>query len=108
MRARKVGTLWLSYFRHRQHVMNTNRYTNAELVDIQFIYGLSHGNEYITVPQYREMHPKRWQPNDTFTRVHQNLGEHGSFTATIEGTERQRTARTHIRRGCVACCGLKS
>ncbi|GFW30182.1 hypothetical protein TNCV_1054931 [Trichonephila clavipes] len=36
--------VWFPHFRHYQHAMNMNRYTNAELADIHFINGLTNGN----------------------------------------------------------------
>lgn len=77
--------------------MNMNRYTNAELADIHFIYGLANGNGRAAARLYRERYPTRRQPNhQTFARVHQNLANHGCFRVTIEGTGRPRTARTPI------------
>lgn len=74
-----------------------NRYTNAELADIHFIYGLANGNGRAAVRLYGERYPTRRQPNhQTFARVHQSLAEHGSFRAMIEGTGRPRTARTPV------------
>ncbi|GFW29224.1 hypothetical protein TNCV_4132981 [Trichonephila clavipes] len=67
--------------------MNINRYTDVELMDIHFIYCLANGNGRVDVRLYAERYPTRGQPNhQTFTRVHQNLAEHGSFGATIDDT----------------------
>ncbi|GFV36522.1 hypothetical protein TNCV_2260411 [Trichonephila clavipes] len=42
---------------------------------------------YIAVRFCEERHPTRWQPNhQTFTWVHQNLVDYGSFKATIYDT----------------------
>ncbi|GFX12926.1 uncharacterized protein TNCV_3659221 [Trichonephila clavipes] len=77
--------------------MNLNRFTNAELADIHFIYGLANGNRLVAVRLYGERHLTRWQPNhQTFTEVHQNLAEHGWPRTVIEVTGRPRTARTPI------------
>ncbi|GFT97666.1 transposase-like protein [Trichonephila clavipes] len=89
--------MWFLHFRHGQHAMNMYRFTNSELADIHFIYGLADGNGRAAVRLYRERYPTRRQPNhQTFARVHQNLVERGSFRATIEGTGRRRIARTPI------------
>ncbi|GFW46040.1 DUF4817 domain-containing protein [Trichonephila clavipes] len=77
--------------------MNMYRFTNSELADIRFIYGLADGNGRAAVRLYRERYLTRRKPNhQTFARVHQNLVERGSFRATIEGTGRRRIARTPI------------
>ncbi|GFW99734.1 hypothetical protein TNCV_3419641 [Trichonephila clavipes] len=77
--------------------MNINHYTNAELANIHFIYGLINGNGRAAVRLYGERYPTRWQPNDqTYAEMHQNLAEHGSFRVTIEGTGWPRTARAPI------------
>ncbi|GFW69938.1 hypothetical protein TNCV_1403911 [Trichonephila clavipes] len=73
--------------RHGQRVMNMNCYMNAELADIHFIYGLANRNGRVAVQLYGGKYPTRRQPNhQTFSRVHQNLVEHGSFRATIDDT----------------------
>ncbi|GFT37843.1 hypothetical protein TNCV_4129021 [Trichonephila clavipes] len=62
-------------------------YMNVELADIHFIYDLVNGNGLVTVQLYGERYSTRQQPNhQTFTRVYQNLVEHGSFRATIDDT----------------------
>ncbi|GFS86307.1 hypothetical protein TNCV_1680741 [Trichonephila clavipes] len=69
--------------------MNMHRYTNAEFADIHFIYDLANGNGRVSVRLYiyGEIYPTRRQLNfQTFTRVHQNFAEHGSFRATIDNT----------------------
>ncbi|GFU31323.1 hypothetical protein TNCV_8721 [Trichonephila clavipes] len=79
--------MWFPYFRHEQRAMNMNRYTNAELADIHFIYDLAKRNGRVAVRLYGERYPTRWPPNhQTFIRVQQNLVEHGSFRATIDDT----------------------
>ncbi|GFU77343.1 hypothetical protein TNCV_4358951 [Trichonephila clavipes] len=78
--------MWFPHFRHAQNVMNMNRYMNAELADIHFIYGLANGKGRVVVRLYGERYSKRWQPNhQTFARVHHKL-EHESFRATIDDT----------------------
>ncbi|GFV46655.1 HTH_48 domain-containing protein [Trichonephila clavipes] len=55
--ARQMSEQWLRGHR----VMNMKRYTNAELVDIHFIYGLANGNGCAAVRLYGERYPTRWQ-----------------------------------------------
>ncbi|GFW32710.1 hypothetical protein TNCV_3679581 [Trichonephila clavipes] len=53
--------------------MNMNHYTNAELEDIRFIYGLANGNGRVADRLYGERHQTRLPPNhQTFTQVNQN------------------------------------
>lgn len=77
--------------------MSMDRYTNAELADIHFIYGLANGNSRAAARLYAGKYPTRRQPyHGTFARVHQNLADYGSFRPTIEGRGLRRTARTPI------------
>ncbi|GFT10318.1 hypothetical protein TNCV_3735601 [Trichonephila clavipes] len=79
--------MWLPHFSYGQRAMNMNRYTNAELSDIHFIYGLSKGNGHFLVHLYGERYSTRWQPkHQTFARVRQNLVEHVSFRIMIDDT----------------------
>ncbi|GFS75042.1 hypothetical protein TNCV_1396891 [Trichonephila clavipes] len=74
-------------FRHGQLAMTVNRYTNTELADIHFIYDLASRNGCLSARLYVGRYPTRRQPNhQTFTRVHQNLAEHGFFRATTDDT----------------------
>ncbi|GFV96926.1 hypothetical protein TNCV_4351391 [Trichonephila clavipes] len=41
--------MWFPHFRHGQRAMNMNSYTNAELVNIHFIYGLANGSGRVAV-----------------------------------------------------------
>ncbi|GFU66728.1 uncharacterized protein TNCV_2072871 [Trichonephila clavipes] len=76
--------IWFPHFRHGKRAMNMNQYTNAELADIQFIYGLAKGNGRVAFRLYGERYLTRWQLNhQTLARVHQNLVEHGSFRALL-------------------------
>ncbi|GFX12760.1 hypothetical protein TNCV_3437341 [Trichonephila clavipes] len=69
----------------RQRAMNMNRYTNAALADIHFIYGIADGNERVAVQLYGKRYPTRRQPkHETFARLHQNLADHGFFRAMID------------------------
>ncbi|GFW02341.1 hypothetical protein TNCV_1732561 [Trichonephila clavipes] len=50
---------------------NLNRYMNAELADIHFIYGLANENGHVVVRLYGGKYPTRWQlKHQTFVRVH--------------------------------------
>ncbi|GFT53130.1 hypothetical protein TNCV_4232591 [Trichonephila clavipes] len=81
-----VRNVWFPHFRHGQLTMNMNSYTNSELADIHF-YELANGNGRVALRLYGKKYPTRWQPNhQMFTRLHQNLLEHGSFRATIDDT----------------------
>ena len=73
----------VSHFGNRQRAMNMIRYTNAELVNIHFIYGLANENGRAAVPLYGERYSMQRQPNyQKFTRVLQNLAEHRFFSVT--------------------------
>ncbi|GFX04498.1 hypothetical protein TNCV_900281 [Trichonephila clavipes] len=64
--------------------MSMNRYTNAKLADVQRPSQLKWT---CCCSVDGERYPTRWQPNhQTFTRVYQNLAEHGSFRVTIDDT----------------------
>ncbi|GFU75532.1 hypothetical protein TNCV_2862481 [Trichonephila clavipes] len=59
-----------------------NRCPNTELADIHF-----NENGRVAVRLQGKRYPRRRLPNNqTFSRVHQNLAEHGSFRATIDDT----------------------
>ncbi|GFU19736.1 hypothetical protein TNCV_3960841 [Trichonephila clavipes] len=77
--------IWCPHFRHGNRVMNTDRYTNTELADFHYIYGLANGNGRVAVRLYEERYPTKLQANhQTFTWVHQNLVEHETFRARID------------------------
>ncbi|GFU51141.1 hypothetical protein TNCV_966331 [Trichonephila clavipes] len=58
-----------------KHVMNMNRYTNAEFGDIHFIYYLPNGNGRVAVRLYVERYVTSRQSNhQTFTWVYHDLG----------------------------------
>ncbi|GFU31608.1 hypothetical protein TNCV_1235021 [Trichonephila clavipes] len=80
------------------------RFTNSELADIHFIYGLADGNGRAAVRLFRERYPTWRQPNhQTFARVHQNLVERGSFRATIKGYWTEANKREHPYSKKVCC-----
>ncbi|GFU67741.1 hypothetical protein TNCV_3134061 [Trichonephila clavipes] len=70
---------------HACKEQKSNRYANAELVDIHFIYGLANEIGRVVVHLYVERYPMRRPPNNqTFARVHQNLVEHTSLSVRID------------------------
>ncbi|GFU05588.1 hypothetical protein TNCV_3291931 [Trichonephila clavipes] len=46
--------MWFPHFRHGQHAMNMNRYTNDGLADIHFIFRIAKGNGCVDVRLYAE------------------------------------------------------
>lgn len=71
-----------------------NRYTNAEMTDMHFMYGLANRNALRAKRLYAEKFPERIAPNrKTFERIHQRLCETGTFKQG-GGTGRPRTVRT--------------
>ncbi|GFT56432.1 DUF4817 domain-containing protein [Trichonephila clavipes] len=74
--------MWFLHFRHEQRAMNMYRFTNSELADIHFIYGLADGNGRAAVRLYRERYPTRRQPNhQTFARREDSIFEEGVLHA---------------------------
>ncbi|GFW50164.1 hypothetical protein TNCV_4695821 [Trichonephila clavipes] len=74
-------------FRHGKRPMNMNHYTNAELVDINFIYCLTIGNGRAAFRLYGEPYSSSRQPGASGP---------GSFRATTESTGRQQAVRTPL------------
>ncbi|GFX88315.1 hypothetical protein TNCV_1705361 [Trichonephila clavipes] len=73
------------HFRYIEHAMN--RYMNAELAGMHFIYDLANGNESVAFQLNVGKYPMKRQPNhQTCTRVYLNLAEHGSFRVTFDYT----------------------
>lgn len=67
------------------------RYTNGELADMHFVYGIAEGNGRAAERIYRERFPDRHQPHHSlFARVHRNLCNYGSLRSsrTSEGRPR--------------------
>lgn len=55
-------------------------FSNQELADIHFVYGFCNGSALAAVNEYRRRYPNRNIPGRrTFTTVHRNLTETGSF-----------------------------
>lgn len=71
-----------------------NRYTNAEMTDMHFIYGLADGNSREARRLYLERFPNRNVPDrKTFQSIHQRLHETGSLKRS-GGSGRPVTVRT--------------
>ncbi|GFY65892.1 uncharacterized protein TNIN_137211 [Trichonephila inaurata madagascariensis] len=70
-------------------------YTNQEMVDIHFIYGVADGNPLEARRLYGERFPSRRLLNrKTFECLHRRLGETGSFVRGMQDTGRTKNART--------------
>lgn len=69
-------------------------YTNAEMADMHYVYGLADGNAEQARNLYNQRFPNRILPNrQTFSSIHRRLAESGTFRkGTSEG--RPRTVRT--------------
>ncbi|GFU79384.1 hypothetical protein TNCV_871551 [Trichonephila clavipes] len=82
--------------------MSMNRCTNAELVDIHFIYALANGNGRASVRLFGGNIQR--DGNRIIKHSLRNLAEHGSFRATIEGTgEREQHEHPYVKK---LCCML--
>ncbi|GFX27347.1 hypothetical protein TNCV_3341591 [Trichonephila clavipes] len=76
--------MWFPHFKHGQHAMDTNRFTNAEFADIHFIYRLANRNRRIDDRLYGERYPMRRQRNhQMLARMHQNLNPHSLEQAIL-------------------------
>ncbi|GFQ97025.1 uncharacterized protein TNCT_84771 [Trichonephila clavata] len=70
-------------------------YTNLEITDIHFIYGVADGNALEARWLYGELFPSRRLQNlKTFERLHRHLRETGLFVSGMHDTERTKSART--------------
>lgn len=69
-------------------------YTNVEMTDMHYVYGLADGNAFEARRIYQERYPNRILPDSrTFTNIHRRLTETGSLRkGSSEG--RPRTTRT--------------
>lgn len=64
-----------------------NLFTNAELTDVRFVYGLANGNVGTVIQLYWEKCPTWRDPNNQMlARVHQNFAERGFFTEMMQDT----------------------
>ncbi|GFX35163.1 hypothetical protein TNCV_2331031 [Trichonephila clavipes] len=89
--------------------MSMNFYTNTELADIHFNYGLTNGNEHTTVRLLGETYATRQQPNHlTFTRAHQHLEKHGLSELRLNVLGGRKQHEHPHSNGCVVCCEPKS
>src|ERR1700755_1070984 len=72
-------------------------YTNSEMCDMHFVYGRANGNSLAAMRLYEEMYPNRVIPHHTmFARLHQRLGETGSFKKLTNGNGRPRTVQLQM------------
>ena len=61
------------------------RFTNAELADMHFVYGLADGNARQAQRLYEERFPHREVPDQRhFQRLHQRLRETGNLQASLK------------------------
>ncbi|KMQ83534.1 hypothetical protein RF55_19752 [Lasius niger] len=71
-----------------------NRYTNAEMTDMHFVYGLANGNSLQAKRLYSEQFPNRRIPDrKTFVNIHQRFHDTGAFKSN-GGSGRPMTIRT--------------
>jgi hypothetical protein len=71
-----------------------NAFTNAEMADMVFVYGLADGNSYEAKRIYEERYPQRLAPcAATFANLFRRLSESGSFKRN-SAVGRPRTIRT--------------
>lgn len=92
--------------KHWLVLINMNFFTNADLTDILFVYGLANGNGLAAVWSYCWIYPTRRQPyRQSFVRVDKNLAGRRSFTPMVQDSGRRRKAWTPGVS--VACCRPK-
>lgn len=66
-----------------------NNYTDGEMCDMHFVYGVAYGNAAEARRIYQERFPNRQIPNErTFIRIHERLHETGSFHKRAAGNGR--------------------
>ena len=86
-----IKVLALFYFVKKKRDMV---YTNSEMADMHFVYGLSNGNSLRAARLYAERYPNRQVPHpQTFQSIHSRLSEHGSFSKQSHLCGRKRSAR---------------
>lgn len=55
-------------------------FTNRELANMHFVYGVCNGNARAAEREYRRRFPNRRAPGrQLFTDIHRNLSDHGNF-----------------------------
>lgn len=70
-------------------------YTNSEMADMHFIYGLANGNAREARRLYMERYPNRMIPDHRiFSNIHRRLGETGTFKKNTNDAGKPRTVRT--------------
>lgn len=70
-------------------------YTNEDIADMHYVYGLSQGNGLEASRRYAKMYPQRQHPSHRiFARLHQRLREYGSFNKIKHDCGRHREVRT--------------
>lgn len=70
-------------------------YSNEEMTDMHFVYGMANGNSAEAARMYAEMYPQRVAPHHTlFLRLHQRLRENGTFKKRTYDCGRHREVRT--------------
>lgn len=70
-----------------------NRYTNAEMTDTHFVYGLANGNSLQAKRLYSERFSNRIPDRRTFVNIHQRFHDTGAFKSN-GGPGRPMTIRT--------------
>lgn len=71
------------------------QFTNTEMADMHFVYGMAQGNCREAVRIYQERYPHRMVPNrKTFARIHERLCESGTFQRSAAVIGRPVTIRT--------------
>lgn len=71
------------------------RFTNPEMADMHFVYGMAQGNSREARRIYLQRYPHRRVPNrQTFVKIHQRLSESGTFKRSTAVIGRPATART--------------
>lgn len=71
------------------------KFTNTEMCDMHFCYGLANGNSLSAKRIYEDKYPNQVIPNHTiFVRLHQRLSENGGFNAQHQNKGRPRTVST--------------
>ncbi|KAJ4432171.1 hypothetical protein ANN_20787 [Periplaneta americana] len=72
-------------------------YSNQELAEIHFMYGIADGNAALARRLYQERYPQRQCPDrKTFVRLHYRLCEYGKFNSPGLGRERPRSTTPEV------------
>lgn len=70
-------------------------FTNSEMADMHFVYGMAHGNARAARRMYQLRYPRRHVPNkQTFINIHSRLCERGNFKRSTARVGRPRRVRT--------------